>query len=179
MTGLEIKQAAQRYIDEMIDDEDAIEGINAGLAEIGDMALLYKTVDITTTNPKSWEDLPDDCTNVIEVVTSTGGKYLDWKQRGDKLFIADPGTYTVHHRTVPAEIAALDTELAVHPSYQRCLVTYLAAWWKLKDDDQSPDGLRLMDRFERQCLRVFQSIRRKKGHKDFTELKVEDGGTSQ
>lgn len=176
MTGAEIRSAAQAYIDEMIEDEDALVGINAGLGGLGDMALLYKSTALVTEADNSWSTLATDCTNVVEVRTQAGARYMDWKQRGDKIFIRGTGSYTYHYRAIPPRLAALTAPPGVHSGFHELLATYLAGWWKLKDDDENPDGQRLMTKFEQDRDKLFQSLRTKKRHKDFTVLTVRDGG---
>jgi len=53
VTGLEIKKAAEVYIEEFIDDPDAVYFINLALNMLGDMALIYEVVRGEIKNPAS------------------------------------------------------------------------------------------------------------------------------
>jgi hypothetical protein len=57
-------------------------------------------------------------------------------------------------------------------SYHDTLCTYLKGWFKLKDDDESPDGLRLMSQFENDAAKVFSILRRKRGNGRITVMRA-------
>jgi hypothetical protein len=163
VTAQEIKAAAENYIDEAIDDDEAVTAINAALSKIGDIALIYDTVVITDAVGRTWLALPQTTTYVVEVVDADGNVYDGWRVRDNRIWFADPGTYTVHYRRLPNPISGILDTPEVHQAYHQCLVTYLIGWWKLKDDDESPDGLRNMQQFEADVMRVFNTLRRKRG----------------
>ncbi len=163
MTAQEIKAAAENYIDEAIDDDEAVAAINQALAKIGDVALVYDTVSITDSVGRTWLALPDATTYVVEVLDADGNVYYGWRVRDNRIWFADAGAYTVHYRRLPNPISGILDTPEVHPAYHQCLVTYLIGWWKLKDDDESPDGLRNMQQFEAEVTRVFNTLRRRRG----------------
>ena len=110
MTGVEIKRAAENYVDEAIDDAEAVDAINAALSKIGDIAIIYDTVSITDDVGKQWMDLPATTTYVVEVLDSQGEPYDAWRVRDSMIQLKDPGTYTIHYRRLPEPIGGiLDT----------------------------------------------------------------------
>jgi len=159
MTGIEIKQSAENYIDEFIDDPQATTAINRALSLIGDMALIYEEIEVKATS-REWYLLPMTTTNVRAVEDSDGNSYYGFRVRDSLISFDDPGTYTVFYRRLPKPISGLLDTPEVHPAYHQVLVTYLIGWWKLQDDDESPDGIRNMQQFELDAMRVFNSLRR-------------------
>jgi len=171
MTGLEIKRAAENYVDEAIDDLEAVDAINAALSKIGDIAIIYDTVSITDDVGKQWMDLPATTTYVVEVLDSQGEPYDAWRIRDSMIQLKDPGTYTIHYRRLPEPIGGILDTPEVHPAYHNCLVTYVIGWWKLKDDDESPDGLRHMQQFDAEVMRVFNTLRRRQGPSEIVVIR--------
>ena len=169
MTGIEIKIAADAYIDEAIDDPDALRAINRALSIIGDMALIDEDITITSTPDREWVQLPPEITNVVEVEDSLGRTYERFRVRGNDLISFDKaGAYKVYYRRIPRPMTGILETPEVHPAYHQCIVTYVIAWWKLKDDDENPDGIRNMEQFKEDVLRVFSSLRRRRTPREVT-----------
>jgi len=163
MTGIQIKEAAEAYIDEFIDDPDALKAINEAIAEIGDMALMDETTTITLDKDRGWTELPEDITTVVEVEDELGNTYRGYRVRGNNLIsFNNAGTYTVYYRRIPKPISGIQETPEIHEAYHQALVTFVIAWWKLKDDDENPDGLRNIERFKEKTLRIFNSLRRRR-----------------
>ena len=81
MTGVEIKLAAEKYVDEFIEDHDAVAAISEAIAEIGDMALIDENILIASTEPREWLDLPVDVTTVVEVEDEARNTYRGIEER--------------------------------------------------------------------------------------------------
>lgn len=166
MTALEIKRAAEAYVDEIIDDDQAITAINRALAEIGDQADLYSHLDVNLQTPGEEVDLPSEAISVymVESLDRYGEPYEDYRQIGHTLFFRDPGRFRIHYRRMPSRLPAnaINARPDIPDIFHEALVTYVAAWWKLQDDDESPDGLRLMDEFKQQVLRISSVLRRRR-----------------
>jgi len=165
MTGIEIKQSAENYIDEFIDDPEAVTAINRALSLIGDMALIYEEAEVEAKESRKWYPLPNTTTNVRAVEDAWGVPYYAFRVRDSLISFDDAGIYTVFYRRLPKNITGILDTPEVHPAYHQVLVTYLIGWWKLKDDDENPDGLRNMQQFEQDTLRVFNTLRRTRGPK--------------
>ena len=71
----------------------------------------------------------------------------------------------MHYRRLPYPISGILDVPEVHPAFHQVLVTYVIAWWKLKDDDTNPDGVRHMQMFREDTMRVFNILRRTRGPK--------------
>lgn len=163
MTGVEIKLAAEKYIDEFIEDHDAIAAINEAIAEIGDMALIDENIMIVSTEPREWIDLPVDITTVVEVEDEEKNTYRGYRVRGNNLIsFNDAGTYKVYYRRIPRPILGINETPEIHEAYHQALVSFLIGWWKLKDDDENPDGVRNMERFKEKAMRVYNSLNRRR-----------------
>ena len=171
MRGIDIKQAAENYVDEAIDDDEALTAINRALVLIGDRAHRYESVVLSVDQAGAWLSLPGELTSVREVVDAEGRPYEGYRVRGNRISFADTGRYTVHYRRLPTRMAGILETPDIHPAYHEALVTYVAAWWKLKDDDESPDGLRLMQEFEKQILRADIALSRDRGPKQWRVIR--------
>lgn len=165
MTGLEIKKAAENYVDEFIDDPEVMTAINRALNLIGDTALIYEQAEAEIPEAKQWYPLPPSVTNIREVEDSRGHSYEHFRVRDNLISFDHPGKYTISYRRLPKPIAGIHETPEVHPAFHQVLVTYVIGWWKLKDDDSNPDGIRHMQMFREDTMRVFQTLRRTRGPK--------------
>ena len=165
MTGVQIKQEAEAYIDEFIDDRDAVIAINRALNLIGDMAQVYESVKAKIDEPGVWYELPPTVTHVQEVERVGGGFYPYFRTRDNMILFEHPGVYIIHYKRLPNPISGIMETPEIHPAFHQVLVTYVIAWWKLKDDDENPDGLRHYQLFFEDTLRVFNTLRRQRGRK--------------
>lgn len=170
MTGIQIKQSAENYVDEFIDDPEAVTAINRALNMIGDTALIYEQAEAEIPTARKWYPLPPSVTNVREVEDQQGRSYSNFRVRDNLISFDHPGKYTIHYRRLPKPIDGILDTPEVHPAFHQVLVTYLIGWWKLKDDDSNPDGIRHMQMFREDTMRVFQTLRRTRGPK---QIRVE------
>lgn len=160
MTGTQIKTRVEKYIDDTIEDSDALEAINEALAILGDQGLIYATISFEAT-AGTWYNLPANCTLVVNVTKLNGNMYYpysDYFLEGNNILFSDTGSYILHYRKIPTPLTTLSETPDVHESFQQCIVTYLKSWFKLRDDDESSDGLRLAQQFERDIQRVFNTL---------------------
>lgn len=160
MTGNQIKQEAEAYIDEHIDDLDALIAINRGLELIGDMAQIFETVKATITRANQWYLLPDSVTYVQKVESPAGRLYRHYQAKDNMIRFLHPGEYLVHYKRLPKRLEGILDSPEVHPAFHQTLVTYLIAWWKLKDDDENPDGLRHLAIFNDDVARIYRTLSR-------------------
>lgn len=160
MTGLEIKKEAEAYIEEFIDDPDALVFINRCLNMIGDMALIYEVVTGEIENPNEWYELPSGLTNVRKVETAPGRPYTEYEVADNWIRFRHPGRYTIHYRRLPRPLKGILDTPEIHPVFHSALVTGLIALWKLKDDDENPDGVRHYHEFKEQAMRAYNTLQR-------------------
>lgn len=153
MTGTEIKNAAEKYIEEeigAIDDTDALVAINEALRKMGDVIPGSGTVVATA---DTWTAAPTGAVSIVEVNDSDGEIYTNYRFRHAQMIFGDSDTYTVFFRKLATEITALaGTITGLHDAFKQALVTYVKAWCKLKDDEENPDGLKLLKDFELDLL---------------------------
>jgi len=160
LTGVEIKREAEAYIEEFIDDPDALVFINRVLNMIGDMALIYEVVTGTIEYPYDWYELPPTLTNVRKVETSGGVPFHDYEVVDNWIRFPSPGQYTIHYRRLPKPLTGILDTPEIHPAFHSALVTGLIALWKLKDDDENPDGVRNYHEFKEHAMRVYNTLQR-------------------
>lgn len=166
MTGIEIKARAEAYIGETIDDVDVLKALNEAIDEIGDLGQVYEqATSVLPFVAGTWYNLPARLTSLVEVTDETGQPYHGWRTRDNLICFDESGIYTIHYRRLPDHMATLTESPKLHPTYHNCLVTYLKGWAKLQDDDENPDGLRLMAKFEQDVLRQYNALRRRRGPK--------------
>lgn len=162
MTGKEIKDYAESYLDEQIDDVDALRAINRALNLLGDTALVNDTQEYDNVAANVWLDLPADLINVVFVEEGASTKFTDYEVLNLKIRFKKSGSYKVYYRRLPRPIDSIFDTPEIHPAYHQCLVTYLSGWWRIKDDDESPDGLKNEQKFVEDSIRVFNQLRRNK-----------------
>lgn len=119
MTALEIKQLAESYIEEFIEDRDAVFFLNLCLNEIGDQALVYETAEGDILNPNEWYVLPETTTHVRKV-EKNGKPYYDYEIVDNRIRFKHPGTYTIHYRRLPARCRAFWTRRTSTPPTTTC-----------------------------------------------------------
>jgi hypothetical protein len=172
MTGTEIKTRAEAYIGETIDDVNALKALNEAIDEIGDLGQVYEQA--TSALPftaGAWYNLPARMTSLVEVTDEEGKLYHGWRTRDNLIHFNEDGIYTIHYRKLPDHMTTITDTPKLHPAYHNCLVTYLKGWTKLQDDDESPDGLRLMSKFEQDVLRTYNALRRRRGPKQIKVIR--------
>lgn len=160
LTGIQIKEEAQRYIEEHIDDPDALEFINRCLNMIGDQAQVYEIRQGEVTEVQEWIELPETTTHIRKVEKPNGTPYYDYEVMDNLIRFKEPGTYFIHYRRLPRPLPGLLATPEIHPAFHSVLVTGLIALWKLKDDDENPDGVRHFQLFQELTLRVANTLTR-------------------
>jgi hypothetical protein len=161
VTGTEIKTKADLQLPKTTTDADALEAINEALGWLGDMGLVVGEITIEAT-ANTFYTLPDDLTQILRVedrATDEDNPYIMYNYRfsGNDIAFDEDGTYTIIARRMPS-LGALANEIDIHPAFQRCLITHMRGWVKLKDDDESLAGLKLIEKFERDAGLVYSRL---------------------
>lgn len=160
MTGEEIRQEAIRYSGFDITEEDALAWINEALRRLGDMGLVYGRLDVDAQAEVSYV-LPPDALHIVRVEHRASRRPYDgWRLVGDEIIFHDTGQYTVYARRMPPPLQFIEEEPSVHMAFHQAIVFYVRGMAKLKDDDASPDGHALLQRFEEEATRVFRQLQR-------------------
>lgn len=165
MTGQEIKERVEKYIDDEIETSLALEAINEAIDLIGDKSLIFETVAYSA-DANTWYLLPVDATMVTTVTKSESNNlfspYDGYKLEGKNILFLDEGTFNIHYRRLPFGIAKLSDTPEIHKAFHQCLVTYLKAWIKLQEDDESLPGSVLMQQFDRDVQLISNNLKRSK-----------------
>ena len=111
MTGKEIKDYAESYLDEQIDDVDALRAINRALNLLGDTALVNDTQEYDNVAANVWQDLPADLINVVFVEEGASTKFTDYEVLNLKIRFKKSGSYKVYYRRLPHRLTAFLTPL--------------------------------------------------------------------
>lgn len=157
-TVADIKQAVWSYLDESPVDSDIIIAVNEALGTLRDRALSYvETPQEAVVG--TWYALPVGLISIAEVAKSTGETYRYWRERGGKITFSDAGTFTIVHTVIPTLVDALTDSVSVHDAFRPAICHYVEGWLKKQDDDESADGLRLLQQAEAEFEAVAISLR--------------------
>ncbi len=166
-TGSEIKQLAEEYIGTEMTDEVAVLIINDGLNRLGMLGYVFAEATIEA-EKMEWYELPDDRTEVL-YVSEDNKPFYGWEYESGNIRFRKEGTYTVSARRMAEPIEEIDDEIELADVYKSCLVSYYIGFVKLRDDDESPDGYRNMQEFEKYAVKAYQMLVRKR---KLTQVKV-------
>ena len=161
MTVGQIKSQAEAYIGETIAESDAIAAVNEALRVLGDAAEVYAQTTVTTTQANQWVTLPGTATSVVRVEDAQGNA-VSVQRMGNQIRIAEPGTYTVMYRRMPNPVTALTDTPEVHEMLHQPIVSYVIGWWKLKEDEENPDGKAHLQQFAADARAAVMALRRKR-----------------
>lgn len=94
----------------------------------------------------AFSEAPDE--NDVYVI-SNGQDYYSgaFDIRLGQMRMGTTGAWTVYYRAMPSDLTDVDETPDAHALLHRCMAYYLAARAKLYDDEESQDGLRLMQEF--------------------------------
>jgi hypothetical protein len=159
MTGTEICAAAAAYIDDEIDDTDALIAINEAMDRLGDMALVYDSASVTLP-ACAWTALENEFASIVELTDSDGIKYNNYRVIGNEIKTSKADTFTVRYRRMPHRLTALAETPELHTAFHPVLVIYLKSWARLKLDSQDEDGLALKQEFFAEAKRVSETVLR-------------------
>lgn len=144
-TGNDIKALAESIVDDTLIEEDVIENINMALLEFAEVFRKTDTQEITVTDTDAWTDRTAGHLAVLKI-TSGGKDYTGkFELTYDRAKIKFPavGTYTITSLIAPDAITSLDDTIEVHDLFKPGIAQFVGAYFKLKDNDQNPDGLRM------------------------------------
>jgi hypothetical protein len=123
---------------------DIIPNVNSCLVEFADDFRKTGTQEIDVVAGE-WYDRTDGHLSVIAVAHETNSYKgdIDVSYDGSQIRFGESGTFTVTSIIAPTLITARDDPIDVHDLFQVGMSRYLHACFKLKDNDQNPDGSRL------------------------------------
>lgn len=145
-TGNDVKTMAEAIIDDELIEEDVIQNLNQCLLDYADFFRKTATQELTVTDAGAWQDRTEGHLAVLKVVDSSGRDYIGQIELSyDRTQIRIPvtGTFTITSLVAPEPITALDDAIGVHDLFKSGIAQYVGALFKLKDNDQNPDGLKM------------------------------------
>ena len=166
MTGTQIKAQAAPMFRVVIDDADALIGINQGIYKMGD--IVDDEIVSTAYTANTWYSLPAACIEVAEVNINDSKNtiYTGWKTNanGQKIMFSDSDNYIIHYTRNPEPLTAITSTPEMHISFHDCLVTYLIGWYKYKkaiDNDEKQEGWLFMStQFPMELAKARRKLRR-------------------
>ncbi len=162
MKYAEMKELVEIYLNvpkDSLDGRAFFFAVNEAKMAIGDAAGVYEEVAVTASTAYAWNTLAYDVTSIVGVLTSGGDPYQEWDTRGLRIRMKDAGAYTVvvrkmltvHDMGTLSTEGNINTALAaatnIHYLFEKAIITYLYAFFKLTDDDASSDGQELRKKF--------------------------------
>lgn len=145
-TGEDVKTMAESIIDDELIEADAVQNINQCLLDYADFFRKTATQELTVTDVDTWHARTSGHLAVLKVVDSTGDDYIgsiDFSYDRMQIRIPSIGTYTVTSLIAPTAITAITDIIPVHDLFLPGIAQYVGAYFKLKDNDQNPDGLKM------------------------------------
>lgn len=164
MTGTEILSYIEERMGIPIDPDKCLMAINEAIDMLGDLGLLYDTIEgIEVTDTNKWYNLPPDFTYIQQVMTSKNELYLRWDYRNGQINFADPNTYTIVARKMGEHLENIsDSFTDLHRLYHNAIKFYALAWFKENDDDFDEAAEKYYGRFESTAQQAMQTLLRTK-----------------
>lgn len=160
MTVEELLRSAALYADDDIEQVDALTAVNEALIKIGDMAFVHDETTLAGVAPGVWHPLPSDLTSVVSVKDVRGRDYPRFKVMGAMISFGNPGDYKIRYRRMPKRVTEMSDTPEVPAVFFAALATYLKSWFKLKEDEDSEDGMRLRQEFSIDVQRAYNVMLR-------------------
>ena len=173
MTGTEILAAANLQTEgDTITDALGLSFINECLMlDMAKDAHVIATQTPIVATADAWYALPADIMEIIEIARDSddvpyyGTKYGETYRglfdiRDGNISFAESGTYTIKYFKSTAVLAALANTPAINALLHYPIAFYVAARWKLYDDEDSQDAKRLMSEYQYYKQRALTELQR-------------------
>jgi hypothetical protein len=150
-TGTDVKTLAQAEIDEALVDGDIIQNINACILEYSPLWRKTATQSITAADDATWYARTAGHLAVISATKDSKDYSGDIYFTHDRASVRFPeaATYVLTSTILPTLMTAVADAVDVNEVYKLGIARYCQACYKLKDNDQNMDGLRLKAEAER------------------------------
>jgi len=164
MTGTEIQVYIEKRMGITVESDDVLMAINEAIDMLGDMGLLYDTInDIEVADTTEWYNLPPDFTFIEKVLTSKGELYLRWNYRNGQINFSDLNTYQIIARKMGKHLENIaDSFTDIHRLYHNSIKFYALAWFKENDDDNDQAAEKYYERFAATAQQATQTLLRSK-----------------
>jgi hypothetical protein len=165
-TGQNIIDTAEYYTEVTPTDINAKNIINRGLNRLSTIGAAFGeeavsvggdvTDDVAADN---YFSLTDDIVNILFVIDENNNSFERWEYNtSGQIKFAEEGNYIVVYRKIVTNITDLSSDIDLKDTYQEPLVKHFEGLIKLKYNDTSPDGGRLMAEFERLATQAFNIL---------------------
>jgi len=161
MTGSEIRTLAESYVDDTIDDSNALIWMNEWLYQFTDNSEVYNTTTITAADTATSYAIPDDLADVVSMTKDGSDWYGAYGITAGAIRFSEAGVFVITYKAIPAVLTALSGTPDVHPLLTQTGALWLAMRFKQADDDENPDANRLRFEFDRQKAFQLANIKRK------------------
>jgi len=140
------------------EDSKKIIIVNKAINRLNSLGLSYGDEEITVEN-EEYIELNKNVIGVSIVLDYEGNKFERWKfKRPNLISINKEGTFYVIYRLIADSIDDIEDPIPLHDIYLTPLIKYAEAFLKLKMHDNSPDGQRLMNHFERLATKAYNNL---------------------
>lgn len=160
MTGNDIKDKVERYTDMTVSDDLILDAINEAISWLGNMNYI---IDVITISPEAEKEygLPSDLIKILSIEdTEKDFYYENYLIDGNIIRFKDEGNYMIYAQRNPDEIDRMSKELPLHSMLQSCILNYVKGYAKVTIDDTSEDGHRLLQKFEQDSVKAYQTLTR-------------------
>lgn len=160
-TGDEVRTDAEYYSDVTLTDDEAVKIFNRGLNRLSSLGLAYGEEEFTidSANVDAFQPFTADVIGVMVVLDENNNSFERWEyEESGEIKFAEEGTYYVIFREMPDNIDLIVDTVSLKGTYQEPLTKHFEGFIKLKYNDTSPDGTRLMQEFERLAAQSFNTL---------------------
>jgi len=162
MEGTYFKERVEDYLNTTLEEQEVVDAINDCLFAIGDRALNYSeiTILVDDSNVGKWIKPEESVTAIIRAFDDNGRETNKWSTRATEFKFDEEGTYKVEVRLMPEPISSISDEVDIHPLFNHAILCYLKGYFKLRDDDSSIDGQRLMQEWQTWLEWAYQTLKK-------------------
>lgn len=165
MTPEEIKTKVERYTKKSdIDIDYIMDAIEESINWLSNMGYIIDSIK-DNYDAKEFYELPNDIVGLIKVEDVEEDEMVeDYVVDGNLIRFGEEGEYRIFAERQPKIPSSSDEELELHPSLQYAILDYTKGFIKVSTDDRSEDGHRLMQKFQEDSVKFYQSIVRGKNN---------------
>jgi len=161
-TAQEVIEPALSYtgIDEPSNDV-IINIVNTGINRLNALGLCYGEDELTidSDNIDTYISMTDNILGVSIVLDENGNNFERWQFKQDSdIKINKEGVFYPIYKKITPNISAVDENIELNKVYHSALTQHAEAFLKLQMHDNSPDGQRLMNHFERLATEAYNNL---------------------
>jgi hypothetical protein len=149
---------AEGYIDEDIEDADAIAWTVDFLREKTDTRLWAEDEEEYTAVEEVFQTLPTGFVSVIKVETDAGDTYDRYLIRSGEIAFEDSDTYTLTYRKAPTALTLTTATVPLSDLFLSPVAYFLASRQRSKDDAEDPDAMKWMAESDRALRKVLGKV---------------------